>query len=126
MGSYAGVDYNHTLCPLQIRIQHLYHGKTYARVDFIPQSGTMNSPQLCLLRLIPSPSKRIVCYMMVKPGQTYRLRHLRLPVVIHNIHTYPISIQIHTRTLQNKLFCFIFLCGLFMAIQSNYYSHYQY
>ncbi len=43
------VDYNLTLCPLQSRVQHIYHGQPharvdlnpiYARVDFIPQSGT--------------------------------------------------------------------------------------
>ncbi len=39
MGHYPGVDYNLTLCPLQSRLQHIYHGQPYARVDFIPQSG---------------------------------------------------------------------------------------
>ncbi len=28
---YAGVDYNLTLCPLQSRLQHTYHGQLYAR-----------------------------------------------------------------------------------------------
>jgi hypothetical protein len=52
MGPYAGVDYNLILCPLQSRIQHIYHGigqpympesaLTYSRVDFIPQSGTLD------------------------------------------------------------------------------------
>jgi hypothetical protein len=43
MGPYAGVDSNLTLCPLQSRLQHIfYHGQPYARVDFIPQSGTMD------------------------------------------------------------------------------------
>jgi hypothetical protein len=37
MGSYAGVDYNLTLCPLQSRLQHIYHGQPYARVYFIPR-----------------------------------------------------------------------------------------
>jgi hypothetical protein len=36
MGPYAGVDYNPTLCPLQSRLQHTYHGKPYARVDRNP------------------------------------------------------------------------------------------
>jgi hypothetical protein len=45
MGPYAGVDYNLTLCRLQSRLQHIYHGQLYARVDlnrvdFIPQSAT--------------------------------------------------------------------------------------
>jgi hypothetical protein len=33
---YAGVDYNLTLCPLQGRLQHIYHGKHYARVGLNP------------------------------------------------------------------------------------------
>ncbi len=36
-GSYAGVDFNLTLCPHQSRLQHIYHGQLCARVDFIPQ-----------------------------------------------------------------------------------------
>jgi hypothetical protein len=36
MRPYAGVDYNLTLCPLQSRLQHVYHGQPYARVDFTP------------------------------------------------------------------------------------------
>ncbi len=50
MGPYAGVDFKLTLCPLQSRLYHIYHGHwatlcqsqpyPYARVDFIPQSGT--------------------------------------------------------------------------------------
>ncbi len=50
MEPYAEVDYNLTLCPLQSRLQHIYHGQPwarvdlnpYARVDFIPQSGTLD------------------------------------------------------------------------------------
>jgi hypothetical protein len=38
MGPYAGVDYNLSLRPLQ----HIYHGQTYARVDYILQSGTFD------------------------------------------------------------------------------------
>jgi hypothetical protein len=33
MRPYAGVDYNLTLCPVQSRLQHIYHGQPYARVD---------------------------------------------------------------------------------------------
>jgi hypothetical protein len=39
MRPYAGVDYNLTFC----RLQDMYHGQSYARVDFIPHSGTKNS-----------------------------------------------------------------------------------
>ncbi len=35
-GPYAGVDYNLTLCPLQNRLQHIYHGQPYAKVDLNP------------------------------------------------------------------------------------------
>jgi hypothetical protein len=39
MGRYARVDYNLTLlyvCPLQSRLQYIYHGQSYARVDLNP------------------------------------------------------------------------------------------
>jgi hypothetical protein len=39
---YAGVDYNLTLWPVQSRLQHIYHGQPYARVDFIPKSRTLD------------------------------------------------------------------------------------
>ncbi len=35
---YAGIDYNLTLCPLQSRLQHIYHGQPYARVDLSPMA----------------------------------------------------------------------------------------
>ncbi len=40
MGPYAGVDYNLNLCPLQSRLQNIYHGQPYARVDLnsVPES----------------------------------------------------------------------------------------
>jgi hypothetical protein len=40
MGPYAVVYYNLTLSRLQSRLQHIYDGQPYARVDYIPQSGT--------------------------------------------------------------------------------------
>jgi hypothetical protein len=36
MGPYAGVEYNLTLCPLQSRLQHIYHGQPYASVYLNP------------------------------------------------------------------------------------------
>jgi hypothetical protein len=36
MGPIARVDYNLTLCRLQSRLQHMYHGRPYARVDLNP------------------------------------------------------------------------------------------
>ncbi len=44
VGSYAGVDYNLTLCPLQSRLQRSYHGQHYARVDFNPMPESALSP----------------------------------------------------------------------------------
>jgi hypothetical protein len=45
MGPYAGVDYyNLTLCPLQSRLQHIYHGQPYARVDLNPMPESTLSP----------------------------------------------------------------------------------
>jgi hypothetical protein len=44
MGPYAGVDLNLTLCPLQSRHQHIYHGQPYARVDLNPMPELSLSP----------------------------------------------------------------------------------
>ncbi len=41
MGPYAGVDYNPTLCPLQIRLKHIYHGQPYVRVNLNPMPGVI-------------------------------------------------------------------------------------
>jgi hypothetical protein len=37
LGPYAGVDYN-----LQSRLQYIYHGQPYTRLDFIPQKGALD------------------------------------------------------------------------------------
>ncbi len=44
MGPCAGVDYNLTLCLIQSRLQHIYHGQSYARVDLNPMSESTFSP----------------------------------------------------------------------------------
>jgi hypothetical protein len=50
MGPYAGVDnYKLTFCPLQSRLQHIYHG--HARVDLNPMPETTLSPQSGTLNL---------------------------------------------------------------------------
>jgi hypothetical protein len=53
MVTYAGVDYNLTLCPLKSRLQHVYHGQLYARVDLnpMPESTLSPSQSLCILNL---------------------------------------------------------------------------
>jgi hypothetical protein len=43
-GPYAGVDYNRTLCPLQSRLEHIYHGQSYARVDLNPMPESIYFP----------------------------------------------------------------------------------
>ncbi len=45
MGPYVGVDYNLTLCPLQSRLQYIYHGQPYARVDLDPMPESALSPR---------------------------------------------------------------------------------
>ncbi len=37
-----------TLCPLQSGLQHIYHGQLYARVDLIPESGTLDLASVLL------------------------------------------------------------------------------
>jgi hypothetical protein len=44
MGPYAGVDHNLTLCPLQSRLQHIYHGQQFAGVDLNPMPESTLSP----------------------------------------------------------------------------------
>jgi hypothetical protein len=56
MGPYAGVDCNLTLCPLQSRLQHIYHRQPYVRVDFIPQSGTTDLASVSGTRSFPKPA----------------------------------------------------------------------
>ncbi len=44
MGPSARVDYNLPSCPLQSRLQHIYHGQPYARVDLNPVPESTLSP----------------------------------------------------------------------------------
>ena len=44
IGTFAGVDYNLTLCPLQSRLQHIYHEQPYARVDLNSMSDSTLYP----------------------------------------------------------------------------------
>jgi hypothetical protein len=43
MGPFAGVDYNLPFCLLQSRLQHIYHGQPYARVDDYEISHSMTN-----------------------------------------------------------------------------------
>jgi hypothetical protein len=60
--TYAGVDYNLTLCPLQSRLQHSYHCQPYVKIDLNPV------PELTL-----SPSQRLWIWPLVKCQTTYTL-----------------------------------------------------
>jgi hypothetical protein len=44
MGPCSGVDFNLTLCSLQSRLQNIYHGQPYARVDLNPVQESTLSP----------------------------------------------------------------------------------
>jgi hypothetical protein len=63
MGPYAGIDYSLTFCPLQSRLQQIYHGQPYARVDFIPQSRSLDlaSGNLVDICLNSGISKCVAC-----------------------------------------------------------------
>jgi hypothetical protein len=44
MRPYAGADYNLTLCPLQSRLQYIYHGQSNARVGLNPMPESNLAP----------------------------------------------------------------------------------
>ncbi len=44
IGPYVGVDYNVAVCRLQSRLQHIYHGQPYVRVDLNPVPELTLSP----------------------------------------------------------------------------------
>jgi hypothetical protein len=47
MGPYARVDYLLTLCPLQSRLKHIYHGQPYDRINLnpTPPESTLSTNQ---------------------------------------------------------------------------------
>ena len=44
MALYTGVVYNLTICLLQSRLKHIYHGQPYAKVDLNPMPELTLSP----------------------------------------------------------------------------------
>ncbi len=60
MGPYAGVDYSLTLCPLQSRLQHIYHEHPYVTVDLnpIPESTLSPCQELWIWPLATNPDLR--------------------------------------------------------------------
>jgi hypothetical protein len=77
MGPYAGVDLNLTLCPLQSRLQHIYHGQPYARVDLKPRLESTLSPSqgLWILAFLCFA----VLYTKSRPTSARILKRLRRP-----------------------------------------------
>jgi hypothetical protein len=57
MGPYAGADYNLTFCPLQSRLQHIYHGQSHARVDLKEDTQSIFSREVKNLNCIVYSSK---------------------------------------------------------------------
>ncbi len=75
MGHYARVDYNLTLRPLQSRLQHIYHGQPYAKVDFIPQSGTLDLASVPYARVdfIPQPGTLDLASPLYKSAKSWKV-----------------------------------------------------
>ncbi len=68
MGPYAGVDYNLTLCPLQSRLQHIYDGQPYARVDLKPKpESTLSSSQVLWIWPLIDPGNLILATKVCWP-----------------------------------------------------------
>ncbi len=66
MGPYARVDYNLNLCRLQNRLQHMYHGQPYARIDLNPmpepESTTLSTNKvLWIWTLIRNARANMLC-----------------------------------------------------------------
>jgi hypothetical protein len=55
MGPHAGVDYKRTLC----RLQHMYYGQPYVRVDLNPYARVDLIPQSAPLDLASDYSHRL-------------------------------------------------------------------
>ncbi len=85
LGPYARVDYTlMSLCPLQRQLQHIYHAwatlcqsrpETYARVDFIPQSGTLD-----LASVVNQPQVSITPVAILPPLSLIPEVHLELRI----------------------------------------------
>jgi hypothetical protein len=84
LGPYAGVDCNLTVCPLQSRLQQIYHGRPYARVDLNPMQQTTLSPirdfGFCLW--LYHFSRTVVLWVYCIPVYTYRETRERCPLLI--------------------------------------------
>ncbi len=61
---YVGVDYNLTLCLLHSRLQYIYQGQPYARVDLspMPESTSTSSQGLRIL-----PQREVTVYKESMP-----------------------------------------------------------
>jgi hypothetical protein len=68
MGPYAEVDYNLTLCPLQSRLPHIYHGQPYDRIDLNPNASVDFIPPVRDFRFGLGQKKRRSCFLPVGVG----------------------------------------------------------
>ncbi len=68
VGPNAGVDYNLTLCPLQNRFQHIYHGQPYAREDLynMPEATLFPSQGLSIWPLSSKSSGKLLLSAKIK------------------------------------------------------------
>jgi hypothetical protein len=69
MGPYAGVDYNLSLC----RLQHIYHGQFYARVDLyrMPESTVSPGQRLRIWPLLGRGTLHLQASTAQKSTPTY-------------------------------------------------------
>jgi hypothetical protein len=68
MGPYAGVNYNLTVSPLQRRLQHIYYGQPFARVDLSPIYQSRLYPPSQGLWIWPLFSKSMSAYVLLLGG----------------------------------------------------------
>jgi hypothetical protein len=91
---YAGGDYNLTLCPLQSRLQHIYHAQPYARVDLNPMTEPTLSPSqghwiwpqdIRVFFLINIVFKAGICYhWLTAPFFRYVTNNIKNNIIIRN------------------------------------------
>ncbi len=72
-GTLCGVDYNLTLCRLQSRLQHIYHGQPYARVNINPMQESTSSPNQGLRILPQSTHVPQISHINIKSTSASRL-----------------------------------------------------
>jgi hypothetical protein len=99
--AYARVDSNFTLYPFQSRLQHIYHGQPYARVDLNPLPESAQSPSQGL-RIWPQgilsledrlPHAAAVTCMPIAHSLTEFLHNLATPLK-WEVHKYNVTVYL--------------------------------